>query len=252
MRATELNDFYQQGYRSLYQETEEPTKKDLIMQKERANKTLEMIREDVTRVDRHLDIGSSSGALLGATEEYFGCEGIGVEPGDEYRSFSIRLGYKAYPSIDILPADTDLFDLISIMHVLEHFPDPVGSLRELREGYLNPHGFLLVEVPNLLEHEALEIAHLFAFTPSTLKETVRQAGFEPLWTKTHGSFRSPILNLYITLLAVPSDDPPGFEHIRSRPTGIKVRRNWGKLKSKLLTRFLPDWTWQSPSSLWEE
>jgi len=222
------------------------------MQEERAKRTLEIIKKDVPRVDRHLDIGSSSGALLGEISEYFGCKSVGVEPGDGYRSFSTRQGYQIYPSLKALPSDAGHFDLLSIMHVLEHFPDPVASLWELRENHLSQNGFLLIEVPNLLEHEALEIAHLIAFTPSTLKETVRRAGFKPLWTKTHGSFRSPIINLYITLLAVPRNDSDEAPRVQSSSIGIRFRRSWGKLKRRLLTRFLPDWTWQSPPSLWED
>jgi SAM-dependent methyltransferase len=252
MRSKELEDFYQEGYRSLYQETEEPTKKDLIMQEERARRTLEMIKQDVPRIKRHLDIGSSSGALLGEFKEYFGCESVGVEPGDEYRTFSTREGYFTYPSLETLPIDSERFDMISLMHVLEHFSDPIEQLQRLRENHLSQNGFLLLEVPNLLEHEALEIAHLFAFTPSTLRETVRQAGYKTLWTKTHGSFRSPILNLYITLLAIPSNDLGEDKSFRSSPIEIKYRRIWGKFKRRVLTRVLPDWTWQSPPSLWEE
>lgn len=252
MASEELEDFYQQGYRSLYQASEEPTRKDLTMQEERARRTLAMIRDDVGEIERHLDIGSSSGALLAAVQGAYRCESIGIEPGDGYRSYSARQGYQVYPSLEALPSDAGRFDLISIMHVLEHLPDPVGSLRMLREDRLNSDGFLLVEVPNLLEHEALEIAHLFAFAPETLKETVRQAGFEPLWTRTHGSFRSPVLKLYITLLAAVSSEPETPKRIRSSPSGIVFRRRLGKLKRRVFTRLLPDWTWQAPPVLWDQ
>ena len=111
---------------------------------------------------------------------------------------------------------------------------------------LKPGGCLLLEVPNLIEHESLELSHLYAFTRSTLREIVRQAGFRVLWTKTHGSFRSPILNLYITILAQAKSEPQLPRKIRSNPFGIKTGRRLGKLKRELLTSRFPDWTWQAP------
>jgi len=108
-------------------------------------------------------------------------------------------------------------------------------------------GYLLLEVPNLIEHESLELSHLYAFTRSTLKAVVQQAGFHILWTKAHGSFRSPILNLYITLLAQAESDPRSPRTIRSSPLGINTHRRLGKLKRDFLTSRFPDWTWQAPS-----
>jgi SAM-dependent methyltransferase len=252
MGQEELNAFYQEGYRTLYQESEQPTKKDLVMQEERAARTLAMIQSDIQGLQRHLDIGSSSGALLVEIQNAYGCESIGIEPGDAYRVYSLERDIEVYASINKLPGQTEPFDLVSMMHVLEHLPNPVETLNDLLEAHMTPGAYLLLEVPNLIEHEALEVAHPLAFTPATLRETVCQSGFEVIWIKTHGSFRSPVLNLYITLLAKSSRIPMRSAPIRSNPRGIAARRRLGKLKRDLLTRFLPDWTWQSPPVLWED
>jgi SAM-dependent methyltransferase len=252
MGEEELNAFYQEGYRTLYQNSEQPTKKDLVMQQERATRALAMIQSNIQGVRRHLDIGSSSGELLITIQNVYGCESVGIEPGDVYRAYSERRDLEVYASLSALPMQIEPFDLVSMMHVLEHLPNPVETLHDLLESHMTPGGYLLLEVPNLIEHEALEVAHPFGFTPATLRETVRQSGFEVLWTKTHGSFRSPVLNLYITLLAKSSRTPIRSAPIRSKPWGISARRRLGKLKRDLLTRFFPDWTWQSPSILWED
>lgn len=250
METSRLEAFYKEGYRSLAQDTEKPTEKDLVMQEERAQRTLQMVRKDLPGIGRHLDIGSSSGALLTAFHRAYGCESTGIEPGDMYRTFSQQRGIRVYDTLESLPEREPPFDFVSLMHVLEHLPDPVGTLSELRSKHMYPAGNLLVEVPNLFEHEALEVAHLCAFTSETLQETVRQAGFSVLWTRAHGSFRSPVLKLYITLFAQAVEQPAGEPTVQSTAFAVPLRRQFGRLKRQLLTRLLPDWTWQAPRVLW--
>ena len=246
---SELEHFYEREYRIQRQETENPIEKDLLMQGARARAVLGMVQPRLSAVTRHLDVGSSSGALLQRFHEQYRCASVGVEPGEAYRRFSKSQGLKIYPSLDAL-AETDEapFDLISMLHVLEHLIDPVHTLRSLRESKMRPGGYLLLEVPNLIEHESLELSHLYAFTRSTLKTIVRQAGFRILWSKAHGSFRSPILKLFITLLAQSKDETQYSPNVYSNPMGIKTRRRLGKLKRDFFTSRFPDWTWQAPST----
>ncbi len=248
MDEVELERFYAHEYRIQRQETENPIEKDLLMQDARARAVLVVVQPHLSAVTRHLDVGSSSGALLQRFHEQYECASVGVEPGDSYRRFSQSLGLKIYPSLETLAeADEDPFDLISMLHVIEHVEDPVHTLRSLRESKMRPGGYLLLEVPNLIEHESLELSHLYAFAISTLKAIVRQAGFRILWSKAHGSFRSPILKLYITLLAQSEDEPLYPPTVYSNPVGIKTRRRLGKLKRDFFTSRFPDWTWRSPS-----
>lgn len=113
-------------------------------------------------------------------------------------------------------------------HVIEHIEDPVHTLRALRVSRMRPGGSLLLEVPNLFEHESYELSHLYALTRSTLKAIVRQAGFRIIWSKAHRSFRSPMLNLYITLLAQSKDEAQYSPNVYSNPMGIKTCRRLGK------------------------
>ncbi len=247
MDEDELEQFYEREYRIQRQETEDPIEKDLLMQDARARAVLGIVQPHLSAVIRHLDVGSSSGAVLQRFHEHYGCVSVGVEPGDAYRRFSQSQGIKVFPSLDDLTeADEVPFDMISMLHVLEHVVDPVQTLRSLRKSKMRPGGYLLLEVPNLIEHESLELSHLYAFTRSTLKAIVRQAGFRILWSKAHGSFRSPILNLYITLLAQSRDETQSLPNIYSHPIGIKTRRRLGKLKRDFFTSRFPDWTWQAP------
>jgi len=247
MDAGELESFYGQEYRPFVQATDEPTTKDLQVQAARARAALEMVRPASLQVTRHLDVGSSSGAVLLRFREAYGCAGVGIEPGETYRRFSQSQGLTVYPSLDSLSrAGEGRFDLVSLLHVLEHMPDPIATLRQLRDAWMAPGAILLVEVPNLIEHEALERAHLFGFTAATLGETVRQAGFRVSWRRTHGGFRSPVLKLYASLLARAESGQARPVQVRSTPFGIKLRRRIGRAKRRFFTRHFPDWTWQSP------
>jgi SAM-dependent methyltransferase len=247
MTPDELAAFYTMGYRELRQGTEDLTTKDLAMQSARARVTVGLLGRRLPSVSRHLDLGSSSGALLGAFRDRFGSQAVGIEPGEVYRRHAAARGLRVFPSqAQLEEAGEAPFDLVTAMHVLEHLADPIQTLADLRRKHMKPEGFLLIEVPNVAEHEALELAHLHAFTRSSLKDTVGRAGFRVLWVRCHGSFRSPVLRLYITLLAQPTHHPhvrryPPFAARRSR-----LARRIGDAKRRFFTRHFPDWTWQSP------
>jgi len=249
MNESELDEFYASAYRVHQHATEDPIEKDLRMQQARAEYTLTLVRDDIKEVRRHMDIGSSSGAFLRAVEVQYQCIGIGIEPGDAYREYSRTRGNHIHPSHEKLnEANEERFDLISMMHVLEHLPDPITTLDQLRNDLLAPDGHLLIEVPNLFEHASFELAHLYAFSPQTLREVLRQAGYKILWLRTHGGFRSPILKLYITVLAVPLAKAKVPHKIYLPGAfGVGLRRRLGTIKRNFLTKHLPDWTWQSPS-----
>jgi hypothetical protein len=141
----------------------------------------------------------------------------------------------------------DRFDFISLAHVLEHIPDPIQYLRNLREKWLTGDGNLLVEVPNLYGHDCFEIAHLISYSVHTLKQTLQQAGYEIRVTQVHGMPRSRILHLYITILAKPSTIPkysstPSLVNLIPE-RNVKLKRRLGFLKRQILTRLLPRKAW---------
>ncbi len=236
--------FYEETYRQLYQATEEPTAKDLRQQRLRAEYQLNLIQNHgVCRLWRALDIGASSGTLMQTIHEAYGAEMIGVEPGKAYRQLAEEKGFKVYPSLELLQSgETAKFDLVTMMHVLEHLEDPLGTLGEIRTDLLEDHGFLLVEVPNFYAHDSYELAHLSCFTEHTLTEMLKQAGYKIMHTRKHGYPRSEMLELYLTVLAIPEREPA--ESLRIIPErNVALKRSLGTLKRKLLTKLMPGKTW---------
>ncbi|NIS83316.1 MAG: methyltransferase domain-containing protein [Anaerolineales bacterium] len=204
---------------------------------------LHFIQDVVPHVTRYLDIGSSSGALLATFAKAYQCDCIGVEPGDAYRSYTRDKGLSVFSNLGALEEiHHQAFDFISMSHVLEHLPDPLSYLRRLRQKWLTPQGFLLLEVPSLFGHQSLEVSHLTAFTASTLKEMLRQAGFEILRTRHHGRPRSRLIPLYLTVLARASRDPVS-NAIRSSSLGVRWGRRLGSLWRRLTTVLVPGWAW---------
>lgn len=235
--------FYAETYRKIYQASEEPTPKDLRQQTMRAINQSQFIRANHLAPTRILDIGASSGLLLDTLRADFGAEVMGVEPGNAYRAVAEAREIQMFSSLESLgETNREPFDLITMMHVLEHMPDPLQTLRQIRERLLSSNGALLVEVPNFYAHDSFELAHLSCFTPQSLQEMMRLAGFEIQAFRRHGFPRSKTLNLYIEVLARPLIEPSEDE--KARPEwGVSIKRGLSMVWRKLITRLKPKESW---------
>ncbi|MCL4559661.1 MAG: class I SAM-dependent methyltransferase [Chloroflexi bacterium] len=237
--------FYAEEYRKLYQGSEQPAAKDLAVQSGRAAALAEFLRGcSVTQVHHALDVGCSAGIWLEKLQQEFGCRPEGVEPGTAYRVYAQNRGLKVFSRLEEALADEgDLYDLISLAHVLEHLPDPVRTLGDLRRR-LTPQGRLLVEVPNLYAHDSFEPGHLTCFSRQILVETVRRAGYEVVHLHVHGRPRSRLLPLYVTLLASPRQNAAPVPSLRPE-AGVRLKRRAGMLYRRAAERFLPGLAWMN-------
>ena len=244
MTDAERAAFYSAEYRQLYQGWEGPDAKDLAVQSKRAESLLAFCQGKLPGAKRYLDIGSSAGLLLEAFRQAYGCQVVGVEPGEAYREFARQSGLEVVASLEELEQDGGTrFDLISLAHVLEHLPDPVHYLANLRESLLEREGWLLVEVPNLYAHDSFEIAHLASFSAHTLRQALGRAGFEIVALEAHGRPRSRILPLYLTALARPVN---GIVPSKVQPESrVQLKRWWGMARRGLLSRVFPRWAWRT-------
>ncbi|MEL7626114.1 MAG: methyltransferase domain-containing protein [Anaerolineaceae bacterium] len=236
-------DFYQKTYRQIYQASAEPTAKDLYQQTQRAlNQAAWLKCLGYSKFSKTLDIGASSGLLLETFAREFGAQVTGVEPGDAYRALAEAKGIPMHASIQsLLSATPARFDLVTLMHVLEHLEQPVQVLTRIREDLLAEDGLLLVEVPNFYAHDSYELAHLSCFTRHTLNELLLQAGFKPIAARKHGMPRSEILPLYLTVLA--KSDPTSHPQTPKSEKAVRIKRSLGMLRRKVLTRLNPNRAW---------
>ena len=201
MTGKTLEEYYRKAYREQLQGTESPTVGDAVLQDGRARSLLQFLARRPSGVSRHLDIGCSYGSLIGHFQKAFGCQSVGVEPGDAYRRHCSEAGIEVYPLIDDLKATAPpRFDLVSMVHVLEHLDQPREYLRMLAAALLADDGHILVEVPNLYGHPCFEVAHMYAFSRHTLEEMLRSAGFRIVAGEVHGRPRGR-RPYYVTVLA---------------------------------------------------
>jgi 2-polyprenyl-3-methyl-5-hydroxy-6-metoxy-1,4-benzoquinol methylase len=237
-------EFYRRTYRRIYQACEEPTPKDLWVQEQRAQHLNDILRSHLEIFPaKVLDIGASAGILLQHFRNSFGSEVVGVEPGDAYREYAEKSAIEMKESIGALIAsDHGKFDLVSMSHVLEHLTEPVEDLKRIKLELLKDGGILLLEVPNFYAHDSYELAHLACYTPHTLREVLKKAGFRLVFLKRHGVPRSKLLNLYLTGIAIAS---PGENNLPSikKDRFVGLKRNVSMLYRRLMQKISPHKAW---------
>jgi 2-polyprenyl-3-methyl-5-hydroxy-6-metoxy-1,4-benzoquinol methylase len=243
MTEAESAVFYAEEYRLLNEGSIDPTARNIAAQKARALALLAFTEPLVEKVSRQLDVGCSMGILLQRFAEKFHCQPVGIEPGEAHRLRANQAGLAVYAALEELEkAGAGHFDLISMSHVLEHLPDPVGYLVHLREALLDPRGWLLLEVPNLYAHDSFEVAHLVSYSAHTLLQTLEKAGFEVVKEERHGRPRSALLPLYITLLARPQTSSSRLLDIRPEKQ-VALKRQAGMLRRRIIEKLFPERAW---------
>jgi 2-polyprenyl-3-methyl-5-hydroxy-6-metoxy-1,4-benzoquinol methylase len=145
-----------------------------------------------------LDIGCASGSLLWMAREA-GYKVRGVEVGESSARFARvvlnlnvfcgQLREAKFPSAE--------FDAVTMIHSLEHVPDPQDTLVEVHR-ILKDDGMLIVIVPNAGGWSAVRDGikwkwlqpqnHYSHFTPVTLRTMAKRAGFSPDLTSEEGRY----------------------------------------------------------------
>lgn len=137
-----------------------------------------LMLDDVPSSGKLLDVGCGTGGTLRAFAKRGGWQLFGLELDDRNLRFleAIENFEKLYiGDPDELPTE---FALITLVHTLEHFPDPVSALKSLRSK-LASGGRLFIEVPNAAANpfDYLIADHMVHFTAATLTLLLERAGF---------------------------------------------------------------------------
>lgn len=147
-----------------------------------------------------VDFGCGDGAFLRAVRDRV-ASGCGIELQQDYVSALNSEGIACHTSLE--PLGDNSLDTAVSFHVLEHLPEPLEALRELRR-VLKPGGTAVLEVPhandvllNDLDCDAfrsftLWSQHLVLHTRDSLKRLLGEAEFEQVVVE--GVQRYPLSN----------------------------------------------------------
>ena len=133
-----------------------------------------------------LDVGSGGGSLVAALRRQ-GLHAAGLDVSPRAAQMTGAAGAPAVcAALPDAPFAAGSFAGVTLLHVLEHVPDPVGFLLAARQ-LLQPGGRLFVQVPNAASWQflllgrrwsALDVPrHLFHFRPDDLEDLLAGCGF---------------------------------------------------------------------------
>ena len=164
-----------------------------------------------------LDVGAGSGAMLAAFSSV--CRGwslFGLDL-DDRKEQSLR-AIAGFERLFTVPPEqvARQFDLITLIHSLEHFPDPLRMLRVLREKLANGRLFVQVNNVDRTPFDLVVADHLCHFTPRSLADLVARAGFRI------EAARTDWVSKEISLLGVPAPQAAAPERDDSRELRLKV------------------------------
>lgn len=109
---------------------------------------LEYLKIPASQNGKLLDIGCGGGEILKRMQNV-GWSVVGMEPDSNAASRLIEKdGLPIYRSLNEIANKNISFDVIVLSHVIEHLPDPVKTLAELRS-LLRPNGQLIITTPNV-------------------------------------------------------------------------------------------------------
>lgn len=167
----------------------------LFAKPSRERRALRQIRRHVRR-GRMLDVGCGDGRL-GMLALRYGFDPVGVELSPKMAAKARRrLGPERVlcGRLEDFPLAPESFDVIVTVSYLEHEPQPLPALRQMR-GLLRPGGFCVHKTPNFdsLLRKALGARwsgfrwpeHVQYFSPATLSKLMQAAEYEPVETRAN-------------------------------------------------------------------
>ncbi|MBW2282530.1 MAG: class I SAM-dependent methyltransferase [Deltaproteobacteria bacterium] len=140
-----------------------------------------------TSAGRAFDIGCGAGLLLDELKAV-GWQTAGCDPETGAIEEARAKGHEVYPEL-FRPLDEYQADLVILGDVLEHVPDPLALLEQVRR-VVRPGGRFYVRVPDLekVNYETFgdifSLQHRVWFTADTLAEMLGLAGFAVRFTGT--------------------------------------------------------------------
>lgn len=148
--------------------------------------------------DKVLEVGCNTGEFCFLIQNEFNIEVEGIDINEN----AISIAKNKYNNLNFQIKDIyeleEVYDVIYMLHVIEHLEDPIGALIKLRSN-LSDNGKIIITCPNKWAYILKIIAmmqkrkfgydptHLFEFSPYSLAKTIQKAGY-----KTNKIFTKPL------------------------------------------------------------
>lgn len=193
----ELERFYRSEYRLEYHGERLPAARRVMRAWKNGRRILKQLRSHVRDEDRILEVGAGLGCTV-RNFENAGYDIEGIDPGRDFTEFSTReLGTRMSRQSLADLAGSEPRDVILLVHVIEHMNAPHHALMQVHR-LLKPGGRLYIECPNLdapvaRRSQLFHFAHIYSFTPSTLRMLAERCGFELV--KQFGRKKHPNLQM---------------------------------------------------------
>lgn len=190
------------------------------VKKEKPENTFKPVYELISKYKKKgkiLDIGAGTGSFLSKYKDGgWEVEGVELTPA------AVKYAKKAY-DIKLRNGDlfsfklkTDSYDVITMNEVLEHMHNPLETLIKINS-LLNKNGFIVITVPNVAGFGRRIFGkdwfpwqpprHLYHFSPSTLSEILKKAGFKKIVIK----YNDDLQNRYILFQSLRYGKSPKFQ-----------------------------------------
>jgi SAM-dependent methyltransferase len=147
-----------------------------------AQRIYRQLAPHISPSDTVFEVGAGIGCNVKIFEMH-GHDARGIEPNVGFQRFSTEQLRAQVEKADLFtPQDDRRYDLVLLVHVIEHFRSPRTALERIH-GLLRPGGRVYVECPNLAAPFArpsrmFHFAHIHNFTPSTLRALAQRCGYE--------------------------------------------------------------------------
>jgi SAM-dependent methyltransferase len=185
--ADSLRQFYKNEYREIYSPTKKGIEKHFEAQLHAGTKILSALGSFMNDAYKSvLDYGCGAGGVLKQFKEA-GFDTLGIDLNEGYLKKAREEGLNVSNSDFVIDSSRSSFDIVILSHVLEHTPNPLGTLSRLRD-ILTDNGVIYVEVPGILNIKNLyshpqfyfQQAHYWHFSRASLQNILNFSGFCPL------------------------------------------------------------------------
>lgn len=122
-----------------------------------------------------LDVGAGNGVFVRVARSDFGLDAWGQDLAEQSDGDHVHVG-----ALEAVAFPTASFDVVTVHDVLEHVPDPLAFLREIKR-VLVDGGRIIVDFPRFHSEHGLHhwkpVEHLWLWTEDELLRVMRDAGF---------------------------------------------------------------------------